>query len=131
MQSIFLIVCNAYVSCCRYLTSLRLTLIKKKAVSDWKAEQLHAKKQLHEEVLGEVVQPADDPNASLLSGQDSGAGGDGAAAAAGTGHVVTERERDIAKARIAKWKADQITKAEQEKVRFFEVADVEFFFILF
>lgn len=102
---------------------LRLTLIKKKAVSDWKAEQLNAKKQLHEGVLGEVAQPADDQNASLASGQDSGGGGgvgaDGAAMGAATGHhvAVSERERALAKARIARWKADQLAKAEQEKVR--------------
>jgi len=91
-----------------------LTLIKKKAVNDWKQEQLTAKRQQHEDLLAGEVEHNEDANTSLLSGADSAA----AEVVPSAGVVVSERERALAKQRIAKWKADQAAKLEEEKVYF-------------
>lgn len=84
-------------------------------MNDWKQEQLTAKRQQHEEMLAGEVEQGDDANTSLLSGADSAA----PEVAPSAGAVVSERERALAKQRIAKWKADQAAKLEEEKVRFF------------
>jgi hypothetical protein len=98
---------------------LRLTLIKKKAVNDWKQEQLTAKRQLHEEVLaGEnPAGSSEDANRSGLElGLSGGVGGEDGMNGKPEGVVVSERERALAKQRIAKWKAEQAAKKEEEKV---------------
>jgi hypothetical protein len=86
-------------------------------VSDWKAEQLFAKRQLHEEVLGEVVQNPDKISQHSGSGRELQSGQERDGQSPGN-VVVSEKERAAAKQRIAKWKADQAAKLEQEKVRF-------------
>ena len=100
----------------RYLTNLRLTLIKKKAVNDWKQEQLSAKRQLHEEaLLGKGLPGSSEDNRYGRDMDMVGAGIDDVNSKP-AGIVVSEQERALAKQRIAKWKADQAAKKEEEKV---------------
>ncbi len=86
-------------------------------MNDWKQEQLSAKRQLHEEaLLGEGLPGSSDDTHRHGRDMDmSGAGADDVNSKP-VGIVVSEQERALAKQRIAKWKADQAVKREEEKV---------------
>jgi len=86
-------------------------------VNDWKQEQLSAKRQLHEEaLLGEGLPgSSEDTHRNGRDTDMSGAGADDVNSKP-AGIVVSEQERALAKQRIAKWKADQAAKREEEKV---------------
>ena len=90
----------------------QLTLIKKKAINEWKQEQLGAKRQLQHNILeSEVRRPGEAGVAdgmSTTSSQD----GDSKRMLAGSG----EKDRTAAKERIARWRAAQAKKLEEDKV---------------
>jgi len=96
-----------------HLQFLRMQLVKKKAVADWKQEQISARKQSNEHAL--VTEIFQSPRS--IDTELSGAGGREA------GEADTESlsskdhmDRSAAKARIAKWRASQAEQLEQEKV---------------
>lgn len=110
----------SHIGVCRYLTYLRLTLIKKKVVAEWKQEQLSAKRQQQDAILaGDILQPGDAAAGgghflNTSGSQDGSAAGDRSASGAG---VISAKERAAAKARIAKWKEAQAQQQRLEMVR--------------
>lgn len=103
----------------RHLAYLRLTLIKKRAISDWKSEQLSAKRQLQEHVLAsDVLRPGE---AASLDAHGQGQGQNTSLNSSALEDLPqapqsSEKDRAAAKARIAKWRAQQAALVEQEKV---------------
>jgi hypothetical protein len=96
------------------LRYLQLTLIKKKALNEWKQEQLSAKRQLQDDILvSDILNPGE--AAAGDSALNSSTGGEGAADARRV-PGSSEKDRAAAKARIAAWRAAQAKQLEDEKV---------------
>lgn len=102
----------------RYLEYVRLTVIKKRAVAEWKAEQLSAKRQQQDDILAGEVLKADESLDSSSAAADA-LERDRKAAPPGS----SEKDRAAAKARIAQWRAAQARQAEEEKVSAFIVTE--------
>jgi hypothetical protein len=100
---------------CRYLRYLQLTLIKKKALNEWKQEQLSAKRQLQDDILVSDILNSGEA-AVGDSALNSSTGGEGTADAR-RAPGSSEKNRAAAKARIAAWRAAQAKQLEDEKVR--------------
>ena len=102
----------------RYLQYLRLVLIKKRAVSVWKAEQQqNAQRRLQdaEQHLNEenTIQFKDEGQNNIINAGSVANDGDAEVAP-----VVSSKDRAAAKVRIAKWRAAQAAQLEQQKVQF-------------
>jgi hypothetical protein len=96
----------------RYLTLTRLNLIKKKAVAEWKQEQLTAKRQQQDDILvGEILNPDEAAARDRSLDHSEDLNGERLPLAGGS-----EKDRAAAKARIAQWRAAQARQAEEEKV---------------
>jgi hypothetical protein len=100
---------------CRYLRYLQLTLIKKKALNEWKQEQLSAKRQLQDDILVSDILNPGEAAAGDSALNSSSAGGDGAADVRRV-PGSSEKDRAAAKARIAAWRAAQAKQLDDEKV---------------
>jgi hypothetical protein len=96
-----------------YLDYLRLFLIKKKVVSDWKVEQQNARRKSNEQVLvSEILNAAESIKDIELDQTTSRSGADGSP------ESPSLKDRAAAKARIAKWKAAQLEQQRREEVRY-------------
>ncbi len=96
----------------RFLQFLYLTLSKKKIVQEWKSELLREKSKTNEDVLiSEIL----DGKESIEDIQLNTSGTTGEHADEEKG-AAQEIERQAAKIRIAKWKADKAKQEEMEKV---------------
>lgn len=100
----------------RYLAYLRLTLIKKRAIGDWKHEQLSAKRQLQENVLASDILRPGEAAASEQVAQDTSM--NSGLEDLPPAPQSSEKDRAAAKARIAKWRAQQAAAVEQDKVNY-------------
>lgn len=97
----------------RYLKYLRLSLVKKRAVGEWKQEQLSARRQQQHGVLAADVLHPDEAAAADQSLNTSGMqDSNGEKKAPGS----SEKDRAAVKERIAKWRAAQAKQLEDEKV---------------
>jgi hypothetical protein len=91
-----------------YLQFLRMQLVKKKAVHDWKQEQVTARRQSNEHALvTEILQAAEKIEDIELERDSSDVVG---------AESPSSKDRATAKVRIAKWRASQAEQLEQEKV---------------
>jgi hypothetical protein len=98
--------------CCRFLQFLFLTLSKKKIVQEWKSELLREKSKTNEDVLiSEILDGKESIEDIQLN--TSGTAGEHADEDKGASQEI---ERQAAKIRIAKWKADKAKQEEMEKV---------------
>jgi hypothetical protein len=96
----------------RYLGLTRLNLVKKKAVAEWKQEQLIAKRQQQDDILvGEILNPDEAAARDRSLDHSEDLNGERRPLAGGS-----EKDRAAAKARIAQWRAAQARQIEEEKV---------------
>jgi hypothetical protein len=100
---------------------LLLTLRKKRALQEWKREQLRHQRQQHAEALQDSEGRGDEQQLDNSFGSGTGTGRRGPGESgeeAGGGDPVKDMERALAvKERIAKWKAVR-QQQEKEKVGF-------------
>jgi hypothetical protein len=96
----------------RYLALTHLNLIKKKAVAEWKQEQLTAKRQQQDDILvGEILNPDEAAARDRSVDHSEDLNGERRPLSGGS-----EKDRAAAKARIAQWRAAQARQIEEEKV---------------
>jgi hypothetical protein len=96
----------------RYLALTHQNLVKKKAVAEWKQEQLIAKRQQQDDILvGEILNPGEAAARDRSLDHSEDLNGERRPLAGGS-----EKDRAAAKARIAQWRAAQARQIEEEKV---------------
>lgn len=103
---------------CRYLQVQSIQLSKKKAIQEWKSELLHEKNKNHEQALiTEILdekESINDINIDNHAELDPLGEGDEEQQQHNKEAILSERQ--AAKARIIKWKADRLKQLETERV---------------
>lgn len=89
----------------RYVNNLTLVLLKKKAVSDWKKEVSITRCKRNEDTLvTEILTPSEDIFDELTSNNNN------------KDNETSAEDREAARKRIMKWKADRAENKKKEEV---------------
>ena len=89
----------------RYVNNLTLVLLKKKAVSDWKKEVSITRRKRNEDTLvTEILTPSEDIFDELTSNNNN------------KDNETSAEDREAARKRIMKWKADRAENKKKEEV---------------